>query len=65
MLGPLSSTFSRGATWPTVEATPPPSAESQNQELRGMIERLQTQVTALKQTTKAKKARVRRHRRAS
>jgi polyhydroxyalkanoate synthesis repressor PhaR len=65
MLGPLASAFGGGVAGPPAPATPPSSAENQNQNLRGMIERLQRQVAALKRTTTRKIGKVRRQRQSS
>jgi polyhydroxyalkanoate synthesis repressor PhaR len=65
MLGPFASGFGGDSAGPPTKTTPPPSAEDRNQELRGIVERLQRQVAALKRTTKGEKAKLRRHRGAS
>lgn len=62
MLGPFASALGGGAADAITEPTPVPSADGQDQELRGMIQRLQKQVAALQKPKGGKKAGARRRR---
>jgi polyhydroxyalkanoate synthesis repressor PhaR len=52
MLEPIASAFGGGTARTSAEASPFAAGKDQNQELREMIQHLQTQVTALKTTKK-------------
>jgi|ERR1017187_572731 polyhydroxyalkanoate synthesis repressor PhaR len=65
MLGPMASAFGGGTAGTSAEGPHPAAAKDQSQELREMIQRLQTQVAALKTTKKKGKPAGRRRRGAS